>query len=166
MEGRRVCDPQTVFLHTDIISAENSRTMHWCAFDKRWDVHQEGRSGERHCRSSQGTSSPPLQLRPGDTIDVLGGVAINTIDSREQVKGTGRPPRDIPKIQDGFASPGISLIAERLLYLRKARYTKTAAQVASASSRYCITGCSSELCHGEGQGELRSLYTDLRSPHS
>ena len=72
-------------------------------------------------------------------------------------------PRDIPKIQDGFAGPGISLITERLLCLRKARYTKTAAQVARASSRYSMAGGSSELCRGERPAELRFLYTNHRS---
>ena len=83
--------------------------------------------------------------------------AVSGIDLRERAEGAGSTPRDKPKIQDGFTGPGTSLIAERLLCLRKARYTRTAVQAASASSRYCMAGRSLDLRRREGQAELRFL---------
>ena len=44
------------------------------------------------------------------------------------------PLEDIPKIQDGFSGPGISLIVESLRRPRRRIYTKAAVQAASAPS--------------------------------
>jgi len=41
---------------------------------------------------------------------------------------------DIPKSQDGFVGPGISLITESLLHRRRMTYMKAIAQVTSAPS--------------------------------
>ena len=64
----------------------------------------------------------------------LNGSAFSAIGLQEGEKEVRSVIWDVPKIQDGFAGPGISLMVEGFLCFRRKVYTKTVTQAANAPS--------------------------------